>query len=87
MAKNKYTVVWKPDFEDTMFVTWIELDFEVHQHIASPLWEELLQALVDAEDLDTEVIDYELNNIIVMHEVEAVFEGHLDSKFGNMGAL
>ena len=84
MAKNKYTVEWKPDFEDTMFVTWIELDFEVHQYMASPLWEELLQALVDAEDLDPEVNGYESNNLIVTHEVEAVFEGHLDSKWSNM---
>ena len=82
MAKNKYTVVWKPDFEVNMFVTWIELDFEIQQYMPKTLWKEFLQALVsdfsnDEEDLDKEFVG-------AMYEVEAVFEGHLDSKWSNM---
>ena len=82
MAKNKYTVVWKPDFEVNMFVTWIELDFEIQQYMPKTLWKEFLQALVsdfsnDEEDLDKEFVG-------AMYEVEAGFEGHLDNKWSNM---
>ena len=77
MAKNKYTVVWKPDFEVNMFVTWIELDFNVHQYIDSSLWKEMIRTAFIAEEFTyLEVVD--------SFEIDAVFEGHLDCKWSNM---
>ncbi len=71
MAKNKYTVVWKPDCEVNTYVTWIELDFNVHQYIDSSLWKEMVRTLFAKEELSLEDL----------FEIDAVFEGHLECKY------
>ena len=71
MAKNKYTVVWKPDCEVNTYVTWIELDFNVHQYIDSSLWKEMVRILFAKEELSLEDL----------FEIDSVFEGHLECKY------
>jgi len=81
MAKNKYTVVWWPDYEVNTYVSWIELDFEVHQYIDSSLWKEMLQALLDVEELPSPDVESIWQSTF---EIYAVFEGHLDCKWSNI---
>jgi len=83
MAKNKYTVVWKPDCEVNTYVTWIELDFNVHQYIESSLWKEMMQTLVAEEDLE-DYLPFGTDMDEWIGVVHAVFEGHLDCKWSNM---
>ena len=71
MAKNKYTGIWKPDCEVNTYVTWIELDFAVHQYIDSSLWEDMVRTLFAKEELSLEYL----------YEIDAVFEGHLECKY------
>ena len=47
MAKNKYTVVWKPDCEVNTYVTWIELDFNIHQYIDSSFFNFSITSVVN----------------------------------------
>ena len=81
ISKNKYTVVWKPDCEVNTYVTWIELDFTVHQYIDSSLWKEMIRTVVIEEEFT------ELRSTALQYddfEIYAVFEGHLDCKWSNV---
>ena len=83
MAKNKYTIVWKPDCEVNSYVTWIELDFNFYQYMDKSRWKELFDTLAIAEDVELNLKTLK-EDYLPSFQVEAVFKGHHNSRCNNV---